>query len=213
MSRYVDGILIRTFSHALVLDLAKHSTVPVINMLTDFNHPCQIMTDIFTIWEHLGDIENIKIVYVGDGNNIVNSWLHLSMRFPINFVCCCPKGYEPDEETVKMARESKISKIEVIHNPNEAVKDADVVYTDVWASMGQKDELNDRKKIFAPFQVNSNMLKSTGKKTLFMHCLPAERGREVTDNVIESTNSIVFNQAENRMHMQNAIMVMLAGKM
>ena len=167
------------------------------------------MTDIFTIWEHLGDIENIKIVYVGDGNNIVNSWLHLSMRFPIHFVCCCPEGYEPDEETVKMARESKISKIEVIHNPNEAVKDADVIYTDVWASMGQKEEAEEREKIFQPFQVNSELIEKTGKKTLFMHCLPAERDREVTDEVVEAKYSIVFDQAENRLHMQNAIMVKL----
>ena len=208
-SRYNDMIMARLFDHKHIIELAEYSTVPVINGLTDYNHPCQIMTDIFTIWEHLGDIENIKIVYVGDGNNIVNSWLHLSMRFPIHFVCCCPEGYEPDEETVKMARESKISKIEVIHNPNEAVKDADVIYTDVWASMGQKEEAEEREKIFQPFQVNSELIEKTGKKTLFMHCLPAERDREVTDEVVEAKYSIVFDQAENRLHMQNAIMVKL----
>ena len=208
-SRYNDMIMARLFDHKHIIELAEYSTIPIINGLTDYNHPCQIMTDIFTIWEHLGDIENIKIVYVGDGNNIVNSWLHLSMRFPINFVCCCPKGYEPDEETVKMARESKISKIEVIHNPNEAVKDADVVYTDVWASMGQKEEAEEREKIFQPFQVNSELIEKTGRKTLFMHCLPAERDREVTDEVVEAKYSIVFDQAENRLHMQNAIMVKL----
>ena len=208
-SRYNDMIMARLFDHKHIIELAEYSTIPIINGLTDYNHPCQIMTDIFTIWEHLGDIENIKIVYVGDGNNIVNSWLHLSMRFPIHFVCCCPEGYEPDEETVKMARESKISKIEVIHNPNEAVKDADVVYTDVWASMGQKEEAEEREKIFQPFQVNSELIEKTGKKTLFMHCLPAERDREVTDEVVEAKYSIVFDQAENRLHMQNAIMVKL----
>jgi ornithine carbamoyltransferase len=208
-SRYNDMIMARLFDHKHIIELAEYSTIPIINGLTDYNHPCQIMTDIFTIWEHLDDIENIKIVYVGDGNNIVNSWLHLSMRFPINFVCCCPRGYEPDEETVKMARESKISKIEVIHNPNEAVKDADVVYTDVWASMGQKEEAEEREKIFQPFQVNSELIEKTGKKTLFMHCLPAERDREVTDEVVEAKYSIVFDQAENRLHMQNAIMVKL----
>ena len=127
-SRYNDMIMARLFDHKHIIELAEYSTIPIINGLTDYNHPCQIMTDIFTIWEHLGDIENIKIVYVGDGNNIVNSWLHLSMRFPIHFVCCCPEGYEPDEETVKMARESKISKIEVIHNPNEAVKDLSLIH-------------------------------------------------------------------------------------
>ena len=208
-SRYNDMIMARLFDHKHIIELAEYSTIPIINGLTDYNHPCQIMTDIFTIWEHLGDIENIKIVYVGDGNNIVNSWLHLSMRFPIHFVCCCPEGYEPDEETVKMARESKISKIEVIHNPNEAVKNADVIYTDVWASMGQKEEAEEREKIFQPFQVNSELIEKTGKKTLFMHCLPAERDREVTDEVVEAKYSIVFDQAENRLHMQNAIMVKL----
>jgi len=208
-SRYNDMIMARLFDHKHIIELAKYSTIPIINGLTDYNHPCQIMTDIFTIWEHLGDIENIKIVYVGDGNNIVNSWLHLAMRFPIHFVCCCPESYEPDEKTVKMAKKAKISKIEISHSPKEAVKDADVIYTDVWASMGQKDEAEEREKVFQPFQVNSELIKKTGKKTLFMHCLPAERGREVTDKVVEAKYSIVFDQAENRLHMQNAIMVKL----
>ena len=208
-SRYNDMIMARLFDHKHILELADYSTIPIINGLTDYNHPCQIMTDIFTIWEHLGDIENIKIVYVGDGNNIVNSWLHLAMRFPMHFVCCCPEGYEPDENTVKIAKKAKISKIEISHSPNEAVKDADVIYTDVWASMGQKDEAEEREKVFQPFQVNSELIKKTGKKTLFMHCLPAERGREVTDEVVEAKYSIVFDQAENRLHMQNAIMVKL----
>ena len=208
-SRYNDMIMARLFDHKHIIELAEYSTIPIINGLTDYNHPCQIMTDIFTIWEHLGDIENIKIVYVGDGNNIVNSWLHLAMRFPMHFVCCCPEGYEPDENTVKMAKKAKISKIEISHNPNEAVKDADVIYTDVWASMGQKDEAEEREKVFQPFQVNSELINNTGKKTLFMHCLPAERGREVTDEVVEAKYSIVFDQAENRLHMQNAIMVKL----
>ena len=208
-SRYNDMIMARLFDHKHIIELAEYSTIPIINGLTDYNHPCQIMTDIFTIWEHLGDIENIKIVYVGDGNNIVNSWLHLAMRFPMHFVCCCPEGYEPDENTVKIAKKAKISKIEISHSPNEAVKDADVIYTDVWASMGQKDEAEEREKVFQPFQVNSEFINNTGKKTLFMHCLPAERGREVTDEVVEAKYSIVFDQAENRLHMQNAIMVKL----
>ena len=208
-SRYNDMIMARLFDHKHIIELAEYSTIPIINGLTDYNHPCQIMTDIFTIWEHLENIENIKIVYVGDGNNIVNSWLHLAMRFPLHFVCCCPEGYEPDKKTVKMASQSKISKIEISHNPNEAVKDADVIYTDVWASMGQKDEAEEREKVFQPFQVNSQLIKKTDKETLFMHCLPAERGREVTDEVVEAKYSIVFDQAENRLHMQNAIMVKL----
>ena len=211
-SRYNDMVMARLFDHEHIIELAKHSSIPVVNGLTDYNHPCQIMTDIFTIWEHLDNIENVKIVYMGDGNNIVHSWLHLAMRLPIHFVCCCPEGYEPDENTVKKAKETGISKIEIIHNPIEAVNGADVIYTDVWASMGQKEEAETRENIFKPFQVNQNLVNSTGKSTLFMHCLPAERDREVTDEVIEADYSIAFDQAENRLHVQNAIMIKLSEK-
>ncbi len=208
-SRYNDIIMARLFDHAHILELAEHSTIPVVNGLTDYNHPCQIMADIFTVWEHLGDIENVKIVYMGDGNNIVHSWLHLAMRFPLNFVCCCPEGYEPDKDLVRQSENASISTIEITNDPESAVKDADVIYTDVWASMGQKDEAEPREKIFKNFQVNEELMSLAGKKTLFMHCLPAERGREVTDGVMESENSVVFDQAENRLHIQNAIMVTL----
>jgi ornithine carbamoyltransferase len=208
-SRYNDIIMARLFDHAHILELAEHSTIPVVNGLTDYNHPCQIMADIFTVWEHLGDIENVKIVYMGDGNNIVHSWLHLAMRFPLNFVCCSPEGYEPDKDLVKQSENAGISAIEITNDPGSAVKDADVIYTDVWASMGQKDEAEPREKIFKNFQVNEELMSLAGKKTLFMHCLPAERGREVTDGVMESENSVVFDQAENRLHIQNAIMVTL----
>lgn len=211
-SRYNDMIMARLFDHKHIIELAEHSTIPVVNGLTDYNHPCQIMTDIFTVWEHLDNIENVKIVYMGDGNNIVHSWLHLAMRLPIHFVCCCPKGYEPDEKTVKRAKETEISKIEIIHNPSEAVIGADVIYTDVWASMGQKEEAEIRENIFKPFQVNQDLINSTGKNTLFMHCLPAERDREVTDEVMEADYSIAFDQAENRLHVQNAIMIKLSEK-
>ena len=209
-SRYNDMIMARLFDHKHIIELAEHSTIPVVNGLTDYNHPCQIMTDIFTVWEHLDNIENVKIVYMGDGNNIVHSWLHLAMRLPIHFVCCCPEGYEPDESTVRKAKEAGISKIEIINSPSEAVIGADVIYTDVWASMGQKEEADTRENIFKPFQVNQNLINSTGKNTLFMHCLPAERDREVTDEVMEADYSIAFDQAENRMHAQNAIMVYLS---
>ena len=211
-SRYNDVIMARLFDHNHIIELAEHSSIPVVNGLTDYNHPCQIMTDIFTVWEHLDNIENVKIVYMGDGNNIVHSWLHLAMRLPIHFVCCCPKGYEPNENTVNKAKEAGISKIEILHNPNEAVSDADVIYTDVWASMGQKEEAETRENIFKPFQVNQNLINSTGKDTLFMHCLPAERDREVTDEVMEADYSIAFDQAENRLHVQNAIMIKLSEK-
>ena len=207
LSRYNDMIMARLFDHEHIIELAEHSSIPIVNGLTDYNHPCQIMTDIFTVWEHLENIDNIKIVYVGDGNNIVHSWLHLAMRFPLHFVCCCPKDYKPDKETVKNAKAAGISNIEISHNPTEAVKNADVIYTDVWASMGQKEEAETRKKIFTPFQVNEKLMNSTGKNTLFMHCLPAERDKEVTDEVVEADYSIVFDQAENRMHAQNAIML------
>ena len=208
-SRYNDMIMARLFDHDHIIELAEYSNIPVINGLTDYNHPCQIMADIFTIWEHLGDIDNTKIVYMGDGNNIVHSWLHLAMRFPLEFICCCPEGYKPDQKTIDQAIKANISKISISHNPKEAVSNADIVYTDVWASMGQKEEALEREKIFSNFQVNEELITSSGKKTLFMHCLPAERGREVTDGVMEEDYSIVFDQAENRMHIQNAIMVYL----
>lgn len=203
-------IMARLFDHKHIIELAEHSSIPIVNGLTDYNHPCQIMTDIFTVWEHLENIDNIKIVYMGDGNNIVHSWLHLAMRFPLEFVCCCPEGYEPDKKTVDDAKAAGISKIEISHNPAEAVKDADIIYTDVWASMGQKEEAEEREKIFRPFQVNQELMNLTGKETLFMHCLPAERDREVTDEVVEADYSIVFDQAENRLHIQNAIMIKLS---
>ena len=208
-SRYNYLIMARLFDHAHILELAEHATIPVINGLTDYNHPCQIMADIFTIQEHLPGQEKVKVVYLGDGNNVVHSWLRLAMRLPLHFSCCCPQGYEPDADTVAEARGAGISTIEVLHDPQTAVADADIIYTDVWASMGQKDEAEAREKVFAPYQVNSTLMAATGRETLFMHCLPAERGREVTDTVMEADYSIVFDQAENRMHVQNAIMAWL----
>ena len=212
LGRYNDIIMARLFEHEHIIELAEHSSVPIVNGLTDYNHPCQIMADIFTVWEHLNDIDDAKIVYMGDGNNIVHSWLHLSMRFPLDFVCCCPEDYEPDAELVNQAKESGVSKITITNDPVSAVSGADVIYTDVWASMGQKEEAEERKKAFKNFQVNEKLMSLTGKDTLFMDCLPAERDREVTDGVMESDNSIVFDQAENRMHVQNAIMIMLSEK-
>ena len=208
-SRYNDLIMARLFDHDHILELAEHASIPVINGLTDYNHPCQIMADILTIWEHHGNLDDLKITYMGDGNNIVHSWLQLASKFSMHFVCCGPAGFEPDEKTANMVDESGISKFELSHNPKSAVEGADVIYTDVWASMGQKEEAQEREKIFADYLVNEALMDSTGKNTLFMHCLPAERGREVTDDVMEAPYSIVFDQAENRMHMQNAIMVHL----
>lgn len=209
-SRYNDVIMARLFEHKHMLELAEHSTIPVVNGLTDYNHPCQIMADILTILEHRGNIDDPKIVYVGDGNNIVHSWLRLAERLSMDFVCACPDGYEPDKDTVISAKEAGLSDITISHDLMDAVKSADVIYTDVWASMGQKNEAEAREKIFANFQINERVMDSTGKDTLFMHCLPAERGREVTDGVMEAKYSIVFDEAENRIHAQNAIMVKLA---
>ena len=207
VSRYNDVIMARLFDHQHILELAEYSDSTVVNGLTDYNHPCQIMADILTVWEHRGNLDDMKITYMGDGNNIVHSWLQLASKFPMHFVCCGPSGFEPDEKTVGMVEESGISTFELSHDPKSAAHGADVVYTDVWASMGQKEEAAERERIFADFQVNETLMDNTGKETLFMHCLPAERGREVTDGVMEADYSIVFDEAENRMHAQNAIMV------
>ncbi|XP_021897520.1 ornithine carbamoyltransferase, chloroplastic [Carica papaya] len=211
LSRYNDIIMARLFAHQDILDLAKYATVPVINGLTDYNHPCQIMADALTIIEHIGQLEGTKVVYIGDGNNIVHSWLLLASVIPFHFICACPKGFEPGKETVEKAKQAGISKIEITNDPKEAVRGADVVYSDVWASMGQKEEAAYRRQAFQGFQVDETLMKLAGPKAYFMHCLPAERGVEVTEGVIEASNSIVFPQAENRMHAQNAIMLHLLG--
>ena len=209
LSRYNDFIMARLFDHKHILELAENATVPVINGLTDYNHPCQIMADIFTIYEKLDTIENIKITYIGDGNNIVHSWLELAQKIPIHFTCACPEGFTPDKKLIENTKSIGISEIEISHDPHNAVKNSNIIYTDVWASMGQKEEENQRREKFKNFQVNSNLVAATGVNTYFMHCLPAERGVEVTNNVCDSKNSIIFDQAENRMHAQNAIMVKL----
>ncbi|XP_059636484.1 ornithine transcarbamylase, chloroplastic [Cornus florida] len=211
LSRYNDIIMARLFAHQDIIDLGKYATIPVINGLTDYNHPCQIMADALTIIEHIGQLEGTKVVYVGDGNNIVHSWLLMASVIPFHFVCACPKGFEPDEKTVEKARQAGISKIEMTNDPKEAVRGADVVYSDVWASMGQKEEAAYRRQVFKGFQVDEGLMKLAGPKALFMHCLPAERGVEVTDGVIEAPNSVVFPQAENRMHAQNAVMLHVLG--
>jgi ornithine carbamoyltransferase len=212
VARYNDVIMARLFDHAHVLELAEYAPVPVVNGLTDYNHPCQIMADMFTIREHRGHLDDLKVVYVGDGNNIVHSWLRLARRLPFHFVCACPRDYQPDAQTVADTRQAGLSQVEISHDPFAAVKDADIVYTDVWASMGKKDEAEERKARFQGFQVNEALMAATGKDSLFMHCLPAERGVETTESVMESKASIVFDEAENRMHVQNAILLKICGK-
>ncbi len=212
IARYNDVIMARLFSHDHAMEMGQYSSVPVINGLTDYNHPCQVMADMFTILEHRGNLDDLKIVYVGDGNNIVHSWLRLAQRLPIHFVCACPDNYQPDTKTFTDAKEAGLSEVQISHDPMSAVKGADIVYTDVWASMGQKDEAKQRKDRFKGFQVDDKLMAATGKESLFMHCLPAERGVETTDSVIESQASIVFDEAENRMHAQNAILLKVCGK-
>jgi len=207
LSRFNDIIMARLFDHNHILELAKNATVPVINGLTDFNHPCQIIADIFTILEHRKTLDNLKVTYVGDGNNIVHSWFELASIIPMDFVCACPKGYEPDQNLFNKAKDVGLSSITITNNVYEGVKDADVVYTDVWASMGQKEEAVERRKLFESFQVNTNLMNEASNDVLFMHCLPAERGVEVTNQVCDHPNSIIFDQAENRMHAQNAIVL------
>jgi ornithine carbamoyltransferase len=210
-----DMIMARLYGHKDILELAEFSKVPVINGLTNYNHPCQIIADALTVEEVMpdGTIEGKKVVYVGDGNNIVHSWLELAIRVPFHFVCACPPGYEPDRDLVNRVNAEGLGSCEVVvGDPMTAVKGADVIYADVWASMQQKEEASAREKVFEPYQVNEKLMAATGKKgTIFLHCLPAERGREVTDGVMEGPQSHVFRQSENRMHAQNAIMVFCAG--
>lgn len=205
-----DLIMARLFAHSDLLEMAAYSTVPVINGLTDYNHPCQIVADALTVIETRGSLEGAKIVYVGDGNNVVHSWLELAAALPIHFVCCCPPGYEPDPRAVECARNAGVSRIDVVHEPADAVVNADYIYTDVWASMGQKEEFAERERSFARFQVNADLFK-VARNAKFLHCLPAERGRECTDEVMEAPYSVVFQQAENRMHAQNAIILSCLG--
>lgn len=211
LSRYNDIIMARLFEHEHMLELARHSQVPVINGLTDYNHPCQIMADILTIKECRGHLDNLKIAYVGDGNNIVHSWLRLAVLLPFHFVCACPELYPPDAHTVQRAVQAGVSRIEILHDPVAAVRNSDVVYTDVWASMGKKHEMEQRRAHFHGFTVTPGLMSEAGPDAFFMHCLPAQRGMEVVDEVMESPASIIFQQAENRMHAQNAIMLKVTG--
>jgi len=209
MSRFVDGILIRTYSHQMVLDLAEHATVPVVNMLTDFNHPCQVMSDMLTIKEKLGRIDNVRIAYVGDSNNMTISWLNLAARIPLDLRIATAPETMPDMKLVNEIQELGISTIKVTNSAEEAADGAEVLYTDVWASMGEKDKIAERERVLKDFQINSDLLKNAEKDALVLHCLPAERGKEITDEVLEGPQSVVFDQAENRLHAQKAILVQL----
>lgn len=212
LSRYLNGIMIRTFSHQDVIDLAKYASIPVINGLTDLHHPCQVLADLFTILEKKRKLQGLKLAYVGDGNNMAHSLLQGCSKVGMDVAIATPKGYEPQKEIVNQAIENAKyfnSKVEIFENPVDAVKDADIVYTDVWASMGQEAEAEERRKKFIPYQVNTELVKYAKDDYLFMHCLPAHRGEEVTDEVADSPNSVIFDEAENRLHVQKAIMALV----
>lgn len=212
LSRYVDGIMYRAFEHTMVKELAKHATVPVINGLDNFEHPCQIMADLLTVKEHLGRLKGVKMAYVGDGNNVCNSLMLGCAMVGMDLACGCPKGYEPDPGVIEKAREiagRNGCQLTLVEDPLEAARGANVVYTDVWVSMGQEEEQKLREKIFKPYQVNSRLMSVADPKAIVMHCLPAHRGMEITDEVIDSERSVVLDQAENRLHAQKAIMVAL----
>ena len=212
LSRYVNGIMARVFHHQTILDLVKFSKVPVINGLSDFTHPCQGLADLFTIYEKKGKLSELKLGYIGDGNNVAHSLLYGCSKVGMDITLACPKGYEPIPKVVSEAgKEAKRngSTVKVTKDPREAVKGADIVYTDVWASMGQEKERQKRLKIFKPYQVNRQLVKEAKEDYLFMHCLPAHRGEEVTDEVADSKNSVIFDQAENRMHTQKALLALI----
>jgi ornithine carbamoyltransferase len=210
LSRFVAMIEIRTFSHDNVVQLARHADVPVINGLTDLSHPCQIMGDMQTIIEHKGKIDHMKVAYLGDGNNVANSWLEAATVIPLDLRIGTRKETMPDARILAAAQKAGKSKITVTEDPHEAVRNADVIYTDVWASMGQKDQSLSKAELLKEFQVNAHLLVGASQTHIVLHCLPAERGREITDDVIDGPHSVVFDQAENRLHAQKAIMVKLA---
>jgi ornithine carbamoyltransferase len=213
LSRYLDGIMIRTFDHQDVIDLAKYGSIPVINGLTDLHHPCQVLTDLFTILEKKGRLRGLKLAYIGDGNNMAHSLLHGCAKVGMDIAIASPSGYKPDAKVVAEAQQDAKymgSKIEIVEDPIAAVKDADVVYTDVWASMGQEAEAAERRKKFMPYQVNPELVKNAKDDYIFMHCLPAHRGDEVVDEVMDDEkHSVVFDEAENRLHVQKAIMALV----
>jgi ornithine carbamoyltransferase len=212
LSRWVDLIVARTFSHRSLVELARHASIPVINGLTDLSHPCQVLADILTLREHKGAIERLDIAFVGDGNNVVNSWLEAAGKLGFGFRLACPSGYEPHAETLAVAQRANPGRIDVVREPSAAVEGADVVYTDTWTSMGQEAETQARRVAFAGYQVNPALMRLAKPDAVVMHCLPAHRGEEITADVLDGPQSVVLDQAENRLHVQKAVMVWLSGQ-
>ena len=211
LSLWVDAVMARTFSHDAVVALAANSDVPVINGLSDLYHPCQVLADCFTLTELRGDLKGLSVAFVGDGNNMVHSWMLAAARLGIDFTCVCPEGYEPDEAIVKEARGLAGSEIRVTHDIDAGTEGVDVLYTDVWASMGQENEAETRRKVFEPYQVNRRVVDNASKDVIVMHCLPAHRGEEITGEVIDGPHSVVLQEAENRLHLQKALIAWLLG--
>jgi ornithine carbamoyltransferase len=214
LERWVDGIVARTFSHQTVERLAGYSRIPVINGLTDSHHPVQILCDLFTLWEKRGRVQGLRVVFVGDGNNVCASWVQGAAKMGLHFTLACPKGYGPDAGLLARAEEQARASgatLAVVHDPAAAARGADVLYTDVWTSMGQEEERARRLKDFQGFQVDAALVRLAAPDALVMHCLPAHRGEEITDEVIEGPHSIVFDEAENRLHLQKAILITLLG--
>jgi ornithine carbamoyltransferase len=210
ISQYVDALAVRTFSQTTIEELARHATIPIINALSDWSHPCQALADMLTVREALGELSGLKFVFVGDGNNVARSLAQASAFFGVNFVLACPEGYEyPDTFATRFAETFPEVPLAIEHDPKVAVKDADVVYTDVWASMGQEAEVEARKAIFEPYQVDQELLSIAKPSAIFLHCLPARRGEEVTNEVLEGPSSLVFPQAANRLHFQKALLAWL----
>jgi len=209
MSRYCDGVMIRTFGQEIVEEFAKYSSVPLINGLTDLYHPCQIMADMQTVVEHKGGYEGLKFAWVGDGNNMANTWIEAAVIFGFDLALACPKGYEPDAKVMEWANSKAPGRIFLTTDPKEAVKGADVLNTDVWASMGQESEQKEREKAFAGYCLDDELMALAKPDAIVMHCLPAHRGEEISDSVIEGKNSVVWDEAENRLHIQKAIMATL----
>jgi ornithine carbamoyltransferase len=209
LSRYVDGIMIRTFAHAEIEELAKHADVPVINGLTDWLHPCQVLADLLTVRQHLGGWRGKRIAWIGDGNNMANSWINAAYRLAFDLVLACPEGYDPDASLVARARTN--ANVRVVRDPKEAAEGAHVINTDVWASMGQEEEQATRAKAFKGYIVDAALMKRAARNAIFLHCLPAHRGEEVSADVIEGPQSRVWDEAENRLHVQKAIMAVLIG--
>jgi ornithine carbamoyltransferase len=212
LSRYLDGIVIRTFAHAKLNQFADHSTIPVINGLSDIHHPCQVLADVMTIYEKKKTIKGLKIAYIGDGNNVCNSLIEAASLLAFNLTIACPEGFEPDAALLEHARAQAQSEIIILRDPREAAGMADAVYTDVWVSMGQEQESDAKKDKFKTYQINSKLLSCSGKDVMVLHCMPAHRGEEITDEVIDGPNSVVFDQAENRLYTQKALMEKLIQK-